>query len=211
MEIEGIPELTLENEHFIWEGNAVPYASVEQIAFHATQTRHSYNAIPTGTEYASKLELEIKDARPIEITFSGRGLINHDSERQGMKRLWQVRELLCELTFLHRIKRYEDQFADKGYFGYFAYRFHRDGDISKHGKRLFNIKDRGFAAQMSPFKLHLCGKRAGLAGFFNGDEIIELHVDEDCVLYMLRAAYGWTWQSHPVRKKRRIIVSDEPA
>ena len=39
MQIEGISELTLDNEHFIWRGNVIPYSSVEQIAFHATHTR----------------------------------------------------------------------------------------------------------------------------------------------------------------------------
>jgi hypothetical protein len=207
MQIEGIPDLTLDNEHFIWRGNVIPYSSVEQIAFHATHTRHSINAIPAGTTYESKLALEIKGAQPIEIAFSGRGLINHDFERRRMASLRQAREILSELTFLHRIKGYEEQFATKNYFSYFSYRFHGHGDISKHGKRLFNINDRSFKARLSPFRLHLCPLRTGFAGFFKGDEVIELHVDEDCMLYMLRLAFGWTWDGHPVREKRRVMIS----
>jgi hypothetical protein len=53
--------------------------------------------------------------------------------------------------------------------------------------------------------------RKGISGFFKGDEVIELHVDQDCLLYMMKLAYDWSWPNHPVRKKRQLVVASEPA
>lgn len=206
MIIEGLDGLTLDDERFTWDSWSHAYADVQSIRFHAKQTKHSINFVPTGTTYEATLVLEMKSGAHIHISHDGRALLNHDREKKAMGAIWRAREILSEMSFASRVAPYEQSVRDRGYFSYGGHQFHKDGEIFKGGRKLFSIRDPGFAVRSSPFQLHLCPPRSGLKKLFGADILLETEVDEDCLYYMFRTVYRLTWDGRKIRTKRKPVI-----
>jgi len=206
MIIEGLERLELEDEGFRWDGQPYKYEDIVSIRFFAKQTKHSVNFVPTGTTYEGELLVDLRNDDRIRIDHEGRALINHDHQKKVMAGVWQAKEVLSEMSFAGRVGPYEESMLKRDFFSYGSYQFHRDGDIFRDGKRLFSIKDPGFAIKASPFQLHLCPARSGLRKLFASDVMISTETDEDCLFYMLREVYGYGWQGREIRAKRKPII-----
>jgi DnaJ like chaperone protein len=206
MIIEGLERLELEDEGFRWDALPRKYEDIVSIRFFAKQTKHSINFVPTGTTYEGELLIDLKGGDRVRIGHGGRALINHDRQKKTMAAVWQAKEILSEMSFSGRVAPYEESVKTRGFFTYGSYQFHRDGDIFHDGKRLFSIKDPGFAIKSSPFQLHLCPARTGLGKFFGSDIQLSTETDEDCLFYKLRHVYGYGWEGREVRTKRKPVI-----
>lgn len=206
MIIEGLEDLRIEDDSFAWHDQCHKYEEIQSIRFQAKRTKHSINLVPTGTTYESDLTLVMRSSGNVRIRHDGRALFRHDRQRQAMTAIWRAKEILSEMSFAARVSAFESSVAERGYFPYEGYQFHKDGDVFRGGRRLFSIKDPGFKLSASPFEIHLCPQRSGLSKLFGSDTIINTDVDEDCLYYMLRQVYGYVWKDRPVRTKVRPLI-----
>ena len=206
MIIEGLEDLRIEDDSFAWHDRVHRYEDIQSIRVHAKRTKHSINLVPTGTTYESELTLVMRSSSNIRVRHDGSALFRHDKQREAMTAVWQAKEILSEMSFAARVSAFESSVADRGYFTYQDYQFHKDGDVFRNGRRLFSIKDPGFKLSASPFELHLCPQHGGLSKLFGSDTIIKTDVDEDCLYYILRQVYGYLWKDRPIRTKVRPLI-----
>jgi DnaJ like chaperone protein len=206
MEIEGVDGLFIDDDGFIWRGAKHRHQDIKSIRFRAVRTRHSVNLIPTGTTHYARLCLLMQNGRSLEISFSTRSFFDQTKQRRGMAGIWQAKEILCDASFSNRIAPFENDFRGRGYFTYSFHQFHEEGDVFQNGRRLFSVRDPGFTTRSSPFELHLCPRRSGVAKLIGNDTTLSTEEDEDCLYYMLRHAYGFTWEHQPIRSKVRSYI-----
>lgn len=206
MIIDGLNDLTMEDDLFTWCNVNYRYENIHSIRFHAQSTKHSINFVPTGTTYESVLTLTMRASVNIIIRHKGSALFKQDKQRQAMAAIWQAKEILSEMSFPARLSNFETSVTECNYFNYQRYRFYNNADVFLGERKLFNLKDHGFKLSASPFELHLRPPRSGLSKLFGSDTIIKTDVDEDCLYYMLRQLYGYAWNDRPVRTKRQPII-----
>jgi DnaJ like chaperone protein len=204
MQIQGVSRLTLEDDHFVYNGIVHAYRNIESIRFVGTITSHTVNGIPSGTTYTADLDLILTDGRKLDIlpdTKFLRGL-----RKQGMDGIQRASETLSEISFTTRIQRFEDQMARRDFFSYGEYQFHRSGEVFKSGRRLFGVWDKGITARLKPFEINFetaksFGERLA-AAFVSRDLTLDISTDRDCLLYMLKTYLKLSWTGERIREKR---------
>ncbi len=205
MKFEYLSALEFFDEGFTYGEKHYRYDQIEAITFSATHVRHSLNAIPAGNSYDAKLELQLAGGAVMRIqqenAFWGK------DQKLRMEAVWKANELLSELTFSHRLRKYEDQFAAKSFFSYGRYQFHKGGDVFLDGRLALRLNADDVGVSLQPFQIclsrHRHTMRAKLAGMFSpSDPVIDISRDRDCLLYMLRRAYGLHWPQERYRARR---------
>ena len=122
-------------------------------------------------------------------------------------------EFLCERTFDRRFGKYWAEFEAEDRFCFGGYRFCRNGDIFKAGRRLYNLHDRGFYAGLGDFHIHferqqtLIEKLRSFLGQIG--HTVDLGRDRDCFLSMYRLAYGIFWIDERYRDDVGALNRDE--
>lgn len=202
MRVDGVSKLVFEEADFLYDGRAYSYEAVSSIEFSATITKHSVNFIPTGESYEAEFVVGLEPEKRLAIKADTR--LFGGMKRSGMEGLWRAKEMLSEITFLNRVQRFEDQFRSKGFFAYRNFQFHRDGDVFENGRRLFSIRSAEVETRLGRFQLEFTQKDESrfLSRFRRRRYIIDISTDRDCILYMLRAAYGFTFRDEPIREKK---------
>jgi len=205
MKLQYLDKLEFGDDAFAYAGRSYAYDEIASIEFQAVQTKHSVNFIPAGTSYDAYLKVHLANGRTVRIGQEW-SLWRGDSQRVRMEAVWRAKEILSEMSFANRVEPLEKSVAQRGFFAFGRYQFHKDGDVFKDGKLLFNLKDKTISARLGPFQLHLVRQKRGLeklaGAFFNLDHVIDISRDRDCILYMFRHVYGLAWNNEPVRTKR---------
>jgi hypothetical protein len=112
-------------------------------------------------------------------------------------------EFISERTFDRRFGAYRAQFEVEDRFSCGGYHFHRNGDITKAGRRLYNVRDRGFSIALGDFHIHVERKETPIERLLSllgqTGRTIDISTDRDCFLSMLRLAYGVFWTDEHYR------------
>lgn len=203
MKIAGAEKITLEDNHFIYDGIKYLYSEIASIKFSATVTRYSLNFIPMGKSFVGKLELWFYSGATLSIR-PDTNLIGNMQER-GLKALHQIKEILSEITFYQRLERYEKEFLSKDFFSYGKFQFHKSGDVFRSGLLRCSLRDPMLNCDISLTSLQIYKKKSGLKGALNlfggNDETILIETDRDCFLYMMKNYFGLYWAGENVREK----------
>lgn len=204
MHIDGIEGLDIEDRTFHWRSIEYSYSQVTGIYFTATITSHSLNGIPTGKSYEAALSINLdREILRIEPKKGWFGKLKVD----GMQALQRANAILSQVTFNYRIVPYEDQFEKAGFFEYSGVQFHKDGHIFRGGQEVGSVqKDADLSFHLSPFKLTLVRKTEGFAqklvkAFVKNDIVIDLTLNRDCMIYMLKRVYGVAWKGEFIPEK----------
>jgi len=204
MRLDYVSALELNNSSFSYEGKVYPYSGVFSIRFFAKVTRRSINLVPTGESHQARLIVFMTDNTSVDIRpdTSVVGTMND----LGVKELHFASEFLSDITFNHRIRRFEDSMLTKNFFSYGCYQFHRSGDVFDRGRLCLNVRSKDLSIQLHPFALEFSvrkGFRDSIKRIFNKPNfLINIEKDRDCVLYMLKNYIGLSWASERTREKK---------
>src|SRR5262249_33982475 len=117
--------------------------------------------------------------------------------------IYGAADFLSERTFDRRFGAYRAQFEAEDRFSYGGYYFHRNGDIIKAGKRLYNVHDSGFSIALGDFHVHVERKETPIEKLLSllgqTGRTIDISRDRDCFLSMYRLAYGTFWADEHYR------------
>lgn len=204
MRIEGVSNLEFGDTALVWKGRSLPYRDVASVSWSATVTQNSINGIPTGKSYDASLILFTSPGPPVSI-FGDNGVLG-GLGKKGFEGLAQAAEIISELTFAHRVSRFEKRLRERRYFIYGDYQFHASGEVFHKGVEKCSLLSPKTKLQLNNvFELTIFAERQdkSLLGFFKGNQIkLNLHADRDCLLYMLRSAYGITFPNVRIRQKK---------
>lgn len=205
MHINGIDGLLFNNQGFEYHGFSYSYSGIRSIVFDAMITRVSESSSSSREEYDATLKLLMGDGGIIDVR--AKAGFWGGMKRTGLEALQQAHAIFAELSFNHRIARYEEQVARAGFFRYGNYQFHQSGHLFRKGRELLLATDRDVVWEMAPFTLTIRRDKRSVgqwlkSKFVTPGEIIDLSTDHDCMIYMINLLYGKTWHDTPVRQKR---------
>ncbi len=124
-----------------------------------------------------------------------------------MEALWKAKEIFSDITFSHRIEKYEKQIRDRTFFQYGNWQFHKNGEVFLKGKLEFNVKDKDISKSLGPFQLSFIKRkeRSGwgrVAAKWNDlYYTVDISEDRDCILYMFKHVYGLSWANQRIPQK----------
>lgn len=100
----------------------------------------------------------------------------------------------------------ERELATKGFFSYSGYQINRSGEVFKGGQLIEKLDNPEISFFKEPFFVVIRRKKKGfvakMLGIVSNDDIqIPLEWDQDCFLYMLKAATGYSWSTSPPPEK----------
>jgi len=204
MQIDGVKTASFEDEAIVVSGISHPYRNIRRLRWRATVTQNSINGIPTGKSYDATLSFFTEEAGATSV-FGDNGFWG-SLNKKGFEALARVGEILSELTFTYRIRRYEQFIQEKQYFPYGQYQFHKSGDIFSDGQLLFNIHEAQNVRKIDTFTLAMRPPKAPgklWKNLFQSEVSIDISTDKDCLLYMFRSVYGIYFGDERIRQKRR--------
>lgn len=205
MQIEHLSNLDFGDDAFTYNVLRFVYKSIRGLTFTAVHTKHYTNAVPTGSSYDAKLILHLPDT---EIYITPEWAYWAKSQKVRMEAVWKAKEIFSEITFLQRLKSYDDQFSTKGFFSYGQYQFRKGGDVFKDGALIGNANDAGVSVTLGPFRIFftktnksMLEKLASIV--VNYDWSIDVSRDRDCFLHMYRLATEKYWPNEHYRSDLR--------
>lgn len=120
--------------------------------------------------------------------------------------LQRVNAALSFMTFNYRAETYEEQLKESNLFRMGGYEFHKNGNLSKSGKFITNLKDGSHSFLLGAFNVTISKKKKSVAeklkASWSGESTIYIGKDRDCFIYLMSTVYGLRWSSETVSQKR---------
>ena len=206
IELEYLDHLGFGNTEFEYRGKRYPYVQIEKIKYSATSTKHSINLIPTGTTYEVDLKLVMGENIVLAIKPES-SFMGHRSKTR-YEAVMKAASIFMNITFTQRVNRYEEILAAKKFVQWGQIQIHQNGDLFKNNQFRFNIKSAEISVTLSVFTANFFKKNNGFleklkSAFSSTGEVIDLTVDKDCFLYIMKHQFGLTWQNTPVPEKSK--------
>lgn len=203
--LEYLDGLTFYDENFVYKDCDYPYEDILSIKYTATAIKKSVNLVPTGTSYETYLCLHLADG--FKLTIDQEGSFFGIKEKDKAEAIMRASAIFHEITFTHRMERYEKQLAEKGFVTWGKYQFGKNGDLFKNNELLFNLKDDDVRKALDVFAFETGKKPANFkqsfVKFWKGNEIVDISTDKDCFLYFMKNNLGFTWKNEPVKDKQK--------
>ena len=204
MEFPAVPNLSLGDEFFEYQGCRYKYTDVVSIEFGAAITKHSVNFVPAGKSYDAKLTIFPEKGQSFEIKPS-KGWFGGLKEA-AFTELQRVNAALSFMTFNARVERYEAEIQKDGMFRMGGFEFHRNGNLSQGGKYITNLRDGSHSLLLGAFTVTISKKRKSLTeklkSSWSGESTIYIGKNRDCFIYLMSAIYRMTWKNEYVPEKR---------
>lgn len=204
MEFQSVPDFRLDDDAFEYQGRRYPYRDVVSIEFWAGVTKRSINFVPAGTSYDARLKVYLETGDSFGIK-PARGWFGNLKE-EGFEALQRVNSALSFMTFNFRVERYEKQLRDRGAFHMDGFAFHGDGNLSRNGKVIANLRDKSHHLLISPFEVTLSKKEKSLAEklklAWGGESVIDIGKDRDCFIYLMNRLFRISWTTERIPEKR---------
>ena len=204
--LEYLDRLTLFNERFEYDGKSHKFSEIEHIEFTALVTKHSVNLVPTGTTYSADLYLHLGGGARLRINQERKFL--GAKKKQRYEAVIRAASMLMSITFDQRVELYERQLEKKNFVVWGDHQLHRKGDLFCKNQFRLNILDSGVTCLLEPFSITARKKPSGFGERLKSlvsslDETIDLSIDKDCFLYIMKRQFGLSWASQPVPEKRK--------
>lgn len=204
MEFSSVPDLRLDDDFFEYKGRKHQYSEINSIEFGAVVTKNSVNFVPAGKSFDAKLAVFPKfgnefDIKPVKGWFGG-------LKEAAFGELQRVNAALSFMTFNYRAETYEEQLKESNLFRMGGYEFHKNGNLSKSGKFITNLKDGSHSFLLGAFNVTISKKKKSVAeklkASWSGESTIYIGKDRDCFIYLMSTVYGLRWSSETVSQKR---------
>lgn len=204
MEFSSVPDLRLDDDFFEYGGRKYRYSEIVSIEFGAVVTKHSINFVPAGKSFDAKLTVFPKFGNEFEIK-PKKGWFGGLKEA-AFSELQRVNAAISFMTFNYRVEAYEKQLKDSNLFRMGGYEFHKNGNLSKSGLFITNLKDGSHSFLLGAFNVTISKKKKSVTekikASWSGESNIYIGKDRDCFIYLMSAIYGLRWSSEAVPKKR---------
>lgn len=191
--------LALREGHLMIDGRREELADIKSLSFYRTAQHVVVNFLPTGTQHAGFLEIELTPPRErIRVAVDAPSTKFADvSSGPEADRLAILHNLIANETWDQRSRRYLEEIRDHGFFTVHDHRFHLDGTVEGDGKKL-NIHDHGLLRMPFVFEIHVPFAEdfwTRLKQKWNDVPSLRvpLVTDGDCVLDLVSRLYGVTW------------------
>ena len=205
LELEYLDGLTFYDERFVYKDCDYPYEDILSIKYTATAIKKSVNFVPTGTTYETYLCLHLADG--FKLTLDKESSFLGIKGKEKAEAIMRASGIFHEITFTHRMERYEKQLEEKGFIAWGDYQFGKNGDLFKRNELLFNLKDDDVSKALDVFAFETGKKpdnfKESFVKFWKGNEIIDISTDKDCFLYFMKNYLGYTWSSETVKEKKK--------
>lgn len=204
--LEYLDRLTLFDERFEYNRKSYKYSEIEHIEFTALVTKHSANLIPTGTTYSANLFLHLNGGARLQIK-QERGIWG-TNKKQRYEAVMRAASMLMSITFDQRVEAYEQQLEQKNFTVWGDHQLHKKGDLFRRNQFRLNILDSSVTCLLEPFSVTVRKKPSGFGERLKSlvssqDETIDLSIDKDCFLYVLKHQFGLSWSTQPAPEKRK--------
>jgi DnaJ like chaperone protein len=203
--LEFLDRLTLFDERFEYDGKSHNYSEIEHIEFTAVITKHSVNFLPTGTTYSAELFLHLAGGTRLKVeqerVFLG------TNKKQRYEAVIRAASMLMSITFDQRVESYERQLEQKSFVEWGDHQLHKLGDLFYRNQFRMNIRESGVTCSLQPFSVIVSKKATGFGewvkSLISGQvEIIDLSIDKDCFLYLMKTLFSLSWSGQPVPERR---------
>lgn len=204
--LEYLSRLTFFDTRFEYLGKFYSYRDIQHIQFTATATKKSVNFVPIGTNYDAQLILLFDDGRKLRV--AQEYAFRSQSQKDRSEAVMRAASLFLNLTFDQRADAYEKKIKEKGFVSWGRHQIAKDGDLFRNNELRFNILKDDVVCNLGPFHVE-CRKsdqnlQERLKGLWAGNaEIIDISVDKDCFLYIMKNYLGLAWKSQPAPERRR--------
>ena len=201
MQIQYLTNLVFENDDFSHNGLRYSYKSIEGITFTAAHTKHSINFVPLGSSFDANLILHLSD-KTIHVTPEKSFL--EQSQKIRMEAVWKAKEIFSEITFLQRVKSYENQLTKKEFFSYRGNQFRKGGDVFRDGLWVGNLNE-DLSVSLGPFHISFSKTKKSIlqkiasALLVDYNWNLDISRDRDCFLHMFRLATQRFWATERYR------------
>lgn len=204
LELGYLDGLTFHDEHFVYKDCDYPYEDILSIKYTATAIKKSVNFVPTGTIYETYLCLHLADS--LRLTIDQESSFLSIKQKDKAEAIMRASSIFHEITFTHRIQRYEKQLDEKGFVSWGNYQFGKNGDLFKKNELLFNLKSDDVRKTLDIFSFET-GKnpanfKESIVKAWKGNEVIDISTDKDCFLYFMKNYFGYTWKNETVKEKK---------
>lgn len=204
--LEYLDSLTFFDDKFEYHNKIYSYADIKHIEFTAIKTKHKVNFVPAGASYDARLLLHLRNRGRLHIkqerSFLGR------KEKERFEATIRATEIFMNITFNQRIEVYECQMEEKGFVHWGEHQISRNGDLFQRNELQFNILKDDISLTLGPFHVECRRRNRGIGRklremWSGGAEVIDISMDRDCFLYVMKHYLGLAWPNHPVPEKRR--------
>ena len=206
LKLDSLDKLIFFDNQLEYNNKIYDYKDIKHIEFSATVIKHRVNFVPSGTSYDAKLFLHLEGGDRLHVK-QERGFLERKN-KEHFEAIMRVAGILMDITFEQRVTFYERLMEDKGFVAWGKYQIARDGDLFKMNELCFNILRDDISCRLSPFSVE-CRRRNSRLGeklkaFLLGSaETIDLSIDKDCFLYVMKRYLNLSWESQPVPEKRK--------
>lgn len=205
LEIAYLEDLVFQDDYFLYRDKRHTYSEVEHVEFTATVTKHSVNFIPTGSSYDVNLFVHSRGQPKLHIEHR-KGLFRL-KQKEKFDAMMRAASILSGITFAQRVQAYEDQMNSRGFATWGRHQIGKNGDLFKDNELRFNINGGDIDFRLGPFHVE-CTKRKPSIGdrlkaLWSGPpEVVNISIDRDCFIYIMKHYLGLSWASEIVPEKR---------
>ena len=206
LKLDNLDKLVFSNNQFEYSNKIYDYKDIKHIEFLAAVVKHRVNFVPSGTSYDAKLFLHLEDGSRLHIK-QERSLLDRKNKAR-FEAIMRAAGMFMDITFEQRVTLYERLMEEKGFVVWGKYQIARDGDLFKMNELCFNILKDDISCQLGPFSIECHRRNSGLGEklktfLFGSVETIDLSIDKDCFLYVMKQYLDLSWKNQPVPEKRR--------
>jgi DnaJ like chaperone protein len=206
VELEYLDHLMFGNEDFEYGKKSYHYSDISKIKYTATITKHSVNFVPTGKSYEVDCRLIFDDGKILAIKPQKSFFGNRSKERH--EAVMKAASIFMKITFNQRIEKYEQALQKRKFVEWGVHQVHQNGDIYRNNNFVLNIKEPTVKSSLGTFEATFSKVSSGLIAsiknaFLSNSETVELTIDKDCFLYVMKQHFGITWINTPVPDKSK--------
>ncbi len=205
LEISYLEDLVFHDDYFFYRGDKYPYKDVEHVQFTATVTKHSVNFVPTGSSYDVQLFIHLRGRSRLHIEHR-KGLFRL-KQKEKFDAMMRAAGIFSGITFAQRVQAYEDQMKSRGFATWGKHQIGKNGDLFRNNELKFNIKGGDVEFRLGPFHVECTKKKPSigdrLKALWSGPpEVVDISVDRDCFIYIMKHYLGLSWANETIPEKR---------
>jgi hypothetical protein len=115
---EKFKDFNLSGNSFSWKDRKYDVSRISHVGFYRSITTHKTNFVETGKTEKAKLTLTFDNGQTLNLSFDELGIFWNKNRTQQIQNLADFYGYLSHITFDQRVKFYEDQIKQNGYWLY---------------------------------------------------------------------------------------------
>lgn len=196
--VDRFKEYQLSDTSFVWKDRRHDISAIKHLVFYRAVTTHKTNFVTTGKTEEATLRIIFASGEKADISIDEQGFFFNKNRSQQIKTLTEFYGYLASSTFERRLKFYEEQIQQNGYFVYDECSFYPRKKIVFRG-RDFELEASNFfksygAIEMRKKDFKLVDKLKRELSFAKIPQFSTL-TDSDVIFHLLKKHMGLTWAS----------------